>query len=455
MNLFVHVALLGWIPFVLALFLLLPPRRAVIAAFVGAWLFLPVAGYSLSGLPNYTKMSATCAGVLLAVALFDPDRLLAFRPRLIDLPMALWCLCPFASSLSNNLGAYDGFSAAFAQTVTWGLPYLIGRIYFTDLPALRELAIGIFIGGLLYIPLCLFEVRMSPKLHYMLYGFHPTWGNTLRFGGWRPMVFMQDGLMVGMWMTAASLVGAYLALSGSLKRLLGFPILWFLLPLLLTTILCKSTGALLLLLLGLAVLLLSRWLQTSLLLLVLLLLSPAYIAARASGQWAGESLVSLAQSVAGEGRGKSLEFRLKNEDLLTQKALQRPLLGWGGWGRARVYNEQGKDISITDGLWIITLGNYGFLGVCALTCSLLLPALLLCLQQPPGRWDTPHFAPVTALAVLLVLYMLDCLPNGMVNPVFILLAGATLAPASAHAPHPVPRPQPAASFVPLNYHTRS
>jgi hypothetical protein len=65
---------------VLAICALLPSRRAIVASFVIAWSFLPMATYHIQGIPAYNKMSATCGGVLLAVALFDIGRLLAFRP---------------------------------------------------------------------------------------------------------------------------------------------------------------------------------------------------------------------------------------------------------------------------------------------------------------------------------------------------------------------------------------
>src|SRR5438105_15401416 len=98
MGFLVPLTLFGWIPCVLALFALLPPRRAVITAFLAAWLFLPMAGYKVPGLPGYTKMSATALGVLMGAAIFDTDRLLAFRPRWIDVPRILWRTSPFASS---------------------------------------------------------------------------------------------------------------------------------------------------------------------------------------------------------------------------------------------------------------------------------------------------------------------------------------------------------------------
>ncbi len=119
-SILVPLVMFGWIPVVLILCALLPTRRAVIASFVIAWMFLPEYQYHIQGLPAYSKMSATCGGVLLAALFFDISKLLSFRPSWIDLPMVVWCLCPGASSLSNGLGLYDGVSAAFAQTVTVG-----------------------------------------------------------------------------------------------------------------------------------------------------------------------------------------------------------------------------------------------------------------------------------------------------------------------------------------------
>jgi len=128
MSITVPLALFGWIPAILVLFGLLPARRAAVTAFVAGWLFLPNAGYAFEGLPEYTKMSATCLGVLLGTIIFDSARILSFRPRLIDLPMLLWCLCPFASSLSGCFGWYGGLSCSIGLIVSWGMPYFIGRL---------------------------------------------------------------------------------------------------------------------------------------------------------------------------------------------------------------------------------------------------------------------------------------------------------------------------------------
>src|SRR3954464_12693541 len=211
MGFLVPLTLFGWIPFVLLLFLLFPPRRAVIMAFLVAWLFLPMAGYKLPALPDYTKMSATVVGVLMAAVLFDTDRILSFRPKWIDIPIIIFCTSPAVSSYLNNLGLYDGAAEVVRQTITWGLAYLIGRVYFSDLEGIRELAIGLFIGGLVYVPLCLIEIRMSPQLHKIVYGYYQhAFVQTKREGGFRPMVFMQHGLMVAMWMAMTTMVGTWL-----------------------------------------------------------------------------------------------------------------------------------------------------------------------------------------------------------------------------------------------------
>jgi hypothetical protein len=109
------------------------------------------------------------------------------------------------------MGANDGISVNYPQELQWGVPYFVGRLYFCDVEGLRELAIGIFIGGLIYVPLCLFEMRMSPQLHVWLYGFHQhNWRQAYRFEGWRPTVFMQHGLAVALWMVIAAMVGYWL-----------------------------------------------------------------------------------------------------------------------------------------------------------------------------------------------------------------------------------------------------
>jgi len=423
------IVMIAWVPVVLLLFAVLPSRRAVIVAYLSAWLFLPVVSYRLPFLPDYTKMSATCAGVLLGAIAFDTKRLVTYRPQWIDVPMALFCLSPFASSITNGLGVWDGMSAVMALMVTWGLPYLVGRVYFTDTVAARELAIGIFVGGLLYIPFCIFEMRMSPQLHNLVYGSIPR-SVQMRFGGWRPSVFLEGGLQLGLWMTAASLIGFWIWQTGLVKRVFGVSMDLLVPVLMLVTVLCRSTGALLLLVAGLGALWSARNLHTRLVLYGLLLIAPVYIGIRTTGGWSGQQVIDLA-NIIDEDRAQSLQYRVENENILIAKALEKPWFGWGGWARSRVYDEWGKDISVTDGHWIIELGTQGLLGLITGFMILLAPLAILVRKFSIRYLATAEMAPVLAMGVVVALYAIDCLPNAMLNPVYMVVAGAVTSVAVA------------------------
>lgn len=419
----VPLLLFGWPLVALLFFVVMRPRRAVIATILLAVMFLPIAGYKIAGLPAYTKMTATSLAALFGVALFDTRRLLAFRARWADLPMAIWCICPVFSSVTNDLGIHDGFTSVFYQTFTWGVPYFLGRIYLTTLVGMYEMAVAVFLGGLIYLPLCLLEIRLSPQLHTWVYGFHQhTFGQSFRAGGYRPTVFMDHGLMVGFWMSMATLAGFWLWYSGTMKSLFRVSLLWFLVPLAATTLMCKSFGAIVLLLVGMLVLVASRH-TTSRGFVVALALAPVlYMALRIPGIWSGGDLTEIVSGVD-RSRAASLQFRLDNEDRLLERAQLRPVFGWGGWGRARVRDPQGRDISITDGLWIIALGNNGFVGLISLTGAVLASLGGLLSRFSARAWNHRYVSPAVAMCVMLMLFYIDCLFNDMKNPAYTLAGG--------------------------------
>lgn len=416
-----------WIPAVIYLFWRFPPQRAMVVSFVVAWLFLPVVNFPLPGIPDLTKMSATCYGVLLATCIYDAGRFSSFKPSWLDLPMLIWCLCPFASSITNDLGPYDGFSAALDQIVTWGVPYFLGRLYLSNLAGMKQLAIGIFAGGVSYVPLCLFEIRFSPQLHRIVYGYHAyaDFSQAIRYGGYRPTVFMDHGLAVGAWMMAATLSGIWLWKTAVIKQLWNMPIKPLLAVLMITFFLCKSTGAYFLLVLGLVFLFSGKWFRTALpvFLLIVSICSYLYVNAETETYFTDQIVSSLSGKVDAE-RVESLEFRFNNEEVLVDKARQRIVFGWGGWGRDLIFDEQGKQLTVQDSLWIIAFGHYGRVGLSSLTASMLLPvASLFVLRYPARSWSKREVAPVAVVTMIVVLYMLDCVLNAMINPIFILASG--------------------------------
>ena len=419
----IPLAMFGFIPIVFYLFVRFPAQRAVIISFVGAWLFLPQAEYPIPTLPPYTKISAACYGILLATIVYDTARITTFKPGWLDVPIVVCCLCPIVSQVTNG---GSPISPTLNQIITWGLPYFLGRLYVGSLDGLRQLAIGIFAGGLAYIPLTLIEGVKGPILHLMIYGVNAfeDWGQARRLGGWRPVVFMQHGLMVGLWMMTAALIGVWLWQTGTLKKFQGRNIKTLAIILTIAFFLCRSTGAYSLFAMALLVLFSAKWFRTSLPLLFIIGYIVFYLYVAASGQFSSQDVMDFITPIFGEERAGSLKFRFDMEEILGEKARQSFLFGWGDSGGNRVYDQSGKDISVTDSLWIITFGINGAVGLVSLFSSLLLPVIVFCVFKYPARtWSNPKVAPAAVLGVALTMYVFDCVLNAMTNPIFAMIAG--------------------------------
>ena len=161
-------------------------------------------------------------------------------------PLLFGAFVPLISSVTNNLGPYDGLSGAIGQTMAWGAPYLLGRIYLNSFAGMRQLAVGVFWGGLIYVPLCLFETVSHINLHGLIYRFQLS-GQTeqfaLRLGGYRPAVFLSHGLALATWMMFVTLMGLVLWQTKTIKQVRNIPMSWLVGLLFLTFILLRSTGA--------------------------------------------------------------------------------------------------------------------------------------------------------------------------------------------------------------------
>jgi hypothetical protein len=130
-------------------------------------------------------------------------------------------------------------------------------------------------------------------------------------------------------------------------------------------------------------------------------------------------------------RAQSLEFRFDNEEVLLAHADEKPIFGWGGWGRNLVHDpETGRSLTVTDGRWIIAIGIYGWCGFIVEFGLLVLPLLLLAKRLgrlPPAR-VSPYVGP---LSLILGINIVDLLPNAGLIPLTWLLAGALLGHAEA------------------------
>lgn len=420
----VPISLLGWPLLMACLVAFMPVRRVVLVSIIGGYLFLPQAGLFITGFPDYTKPVAVGLGALAAALLGAAPQMLSWRPKLIDVFFLGFVIAPGISSLLNGLGAYDATSSVFTRFIEWGVAYWVGRALFTGGGAMREVAVGIVVGGLVYAPLCVWESVMSPQLHLQIYGFRASpWVMSLRFGGYRPTVFLPHGLAVGVWMASSALVAWVLWRSRAMVRIFSIPMMWIAVGLVIVTIFLRSAGAALLLVGMIGAVELVQVSRLRLTLLLLLLLPTGYIGLRVAG-WHGEQLVGWASTWFGDERAGSLNMRLENDKIILERAMQRPVFGWGGWGRWRVHDEFGNDITVSDSLWGILVGSTGLFGLVSVYGMFMTPMFLFVKRRVRYRVFDVSSGAAWAVGMAILLFILDTLLNAMPNTIFILAAGA-------------------------------
>ena len=215
---------------------------------------------------------------------------------------------------------------------------------------------------------------MSPQFHYWVYGFHQhSFLQTLRWGGYRPMVFMAHGLALARFFVVATL--AALVIAPRKRAILGVPTRLVAAALFVTLILCKSTGAVIYGFVGLLVAALGR-----------VRLRHAVCGDLRDGRVAlsgvarhrcrpGRANFHAAGAVASD-REQSLLFRFRNEEELLVKSRQRMAFGWGEYNRSFLFDERGRPTTITDGHWIVIVGVLGMVGFSATFGMLLFPVFL-------------------------------------------------------------------------------
>ena len=131
-----------------------------------------------------------------------------------------------------------------------------------------------------------------------------------------------------------------------------------------------------------------------------------------------------------EERADSLQFRFDHEKAALGAGIPTHPVRLGTIGRSRIFDEWGNDISVTDGRWIITLGQFGIFGFLAEFGLLALPVFRAAsaLRFAESERDSIFLA---ALALIIAINMIDLLPNASLSPWTWLLAGALLGRAEA------------------------
>lgn len=452
-NTFALLALLGWPLVVIFLFRVLPLNRALIWSILGAYMALPqlsaidlpiVPALNKETIPNLVAFAACLAiwgkmptlipagwvgRVLLVLFIVSPaiTVLTNLDPVLfgIDRFGTMTLVDPNALELWGlpGLRIYDSVSA-LAQQVFLMLPFFLARQGLRSEQAIREILVALVIAGAIYALPMLWEVRFSPQLHTRLYGFFQhDFAQAMRNGGFRPFVFMPHGLWVAFFAFMCAMAAAALAREATRgeggKKLL---ILGFMIGL---VVICKSMGALVFTLVFVPVVMILRPRLHLALAAALVTLVLVYPLLRGSGLVPTEQLVASVESISAE-RAESLNYRFTNEDRILAHVEDKPLFGWGGWGRFMVYDPAtGESQSIVDGQWVITIGHYGWLGYIAMFGLLALPILSLWWQaRKPEAPPVP--VAVSTLTLILAVNMVDLLPNATLIPFTWLIAGALL-----------------------------
>jgi hypothetical protein len=156
----------------------------------------------------------------------------------------------------------------------------------------------------------------------------------------------------------------------------------------------------------------------------------AYPLARMSDLVPTKALLDWSASYSAD-REESLGFRFAQEGQLLERASQRFIFGWGGYSRGHIYDiESGKDTSVTDGIWIITLGSWGLVGFIALFGLLTIPIFraATALRFVESARDSVFLA---ALTLILAINAIDLLPNSPLTPWTWLICGSLLGRAEA------------------------
>jgi len=448
----VYVALIGWPLVVIILFRRTSLPVALIWSLVAGFLLLPTdTGPDFPLLPRIDKnLIPSVAAALMAMVILRQNQGPSGRmggpvpaPQITTLPgwlprsyivRALMLLLiggafmtvMLNGDLLNNGGrlrrglkSYDAFSIILTTGVAL-LPMFLARKFLAHPDSHRILLVILAVAGGLYSLPILYEVRMSPRLNSMIYGFFAhDWRQHIRLGGWRPIVFLNHGLVVGLFLSSVVLaaLAAFRTTQGRRRWYFIGAALWLFMVL----ILSKNLGVLLVTVVLAPVFLIfgvrAQLLAAAIIATVVL----SFPILRSAGFVPITQMTNLAASI-NPVRAQSFQFRLDNENQLLSKAFERPGFGWGGWGRERVFDDTGRDLSTPDGYWIITVGQGGWVRYIGEFGLLAMPIILLAWRR--RRYEIS--LATSALCLVLAANLVDLIPNSGLTPLTWLMAGALL-----------------------------
>lgn len=411
-----------------------PTKYAIFIAFTVSTLFLPgnftIDPPLLPPLNRETITSLTLLGALFIMG----EKFRFFQPGLIVKVIIGYLMVIIISSELNGsieiigskflpgLTHYDAFSN-IVRILLGLVPFFLGRYFFTNVKDNEAIFKMLVIMALIYALPMLYEIRFSPQLHRIVYGYHASdFLQNMREGGFRPTVFVGGGLTLAFWLSTCLLTAMALHKNkirvGKLSPLM---VVCFLSAVL---VLSKTWSAFIYVTIGIIFIYRlspSKQVKLSFLMAALILLYPV---SKMMGVFPDKEIISTIAEYDVE-RAESMQTRYENEEVLLDHALKKPFFGWGGWGRNRLYDNTGKDTVITDGQWIIVFGTFGAAGFVFYYLILLIPLYYATknVRYIDNPKDQLYFA---LLALILAICIIDSVPNNNMGAMHLLLAGALL-----------------------------
>lgn len=437
-NFLATFALASYPLVVLVFFVMYRPTVATALSLLVGDMFLPP-GYSLP-LATPTWLSKTAIpplATLLVAWLFH--RRARFRNtralRGVELPFLLSVGAIYLTVATNHEPLHYGpvtlpgekfsdFTSDVLRStlVPWASFYL-GRIMFRSSRDVVLLARMLVVAALVYTLPILVELRLSPQLNRWIFGYAPflNFNQTIRWGGYRPVVFMGHGLTLSLFMLISTVMAAAMARARlTLANLPVRPLYWYLAIVL---VLCKSTGSIVYALVLLPLVAFAspkRFLSLATLLALTVLLYPLL---RFGDIIPTQRIAAFFTSLSPE-RGQSLAYRFDMEQSMMTLTQKRPWFGWGGYGRNFVYDpETGQRLTVVDGMVIAELSSRGLAGF--LTGF---GPYLLSILRASRRVRLIRNREVRILMAALTLcggvIMFDLIVNATLPPMFIMMLGA-------------------------------
>lgn len=440
MPAFALMMLLIW-PFVTAvIFSRMDKQRALVCTLLAGYLLMPpLIEIDLPLIPGISKamIPALSAALMLFLRRDIPDEVPAppGMGMVIKVLLVMNFTSPMLTTITNPDTLFDGINVRPNMSITQGmgdtlllfmqlLPFLLGYRWLSDLRGAELLMRGLIFGILCYTLPMLFELRFSPQTNILVYGyFQHDFIQTIRYGGYRPIVFLEHPLWVAMITMWAFLAAIAMARNNPIRR--AILIVCYLGCI---VVLCKSAGALIQTLIAAPLIAFARPRVMVLVAALVASVAFAYPTLRATPFSPMQTIVDTAMSISPE-RGRSLEFRMNNEERLLERALERPLFGWGGWGRPLFYDvDDGRLDSVPDGQWVIWIGAKGIYGYLAQFLLLLVPIWTMMRAVPGGKGSgrNRELVVMGCLSLMLAMNCLDLIPNATQTPVTWLAAGTLL-----------------------------